>query len=372
MRLTRLQVHNWRNIEAAELHTDAQFVVLFGDNAQGKTNILEAVYYLAALRSFRERQLNRIVRHEQKAASIAGDVESSAGKVALSWKRTLVDSGRVISIDGAETRDLGSWFDWIRAILYCPEDNEIIRGQPEVRRRYIDRAAFTAKPGHLELVRSYRRVIRQKTALLRNGDGFGMEGQLDAWDEQLVSLGSKLAHRRNEIVEELSFPFSECVRLIGQQTDLEEVSLNIRGVGGAGQSADEIRQQLAEKLKASRKDEIRRKQALVGPHRDDLWVGINGKSARAFASQGQARTLVLALKLAEIRAAQERGETPVFLLDDLTSELDRGRMGRLIDLLGTFNNQVWITTTDPQHLARISRGSTQLIQVRKGQVYSDI
>jgi DNA replication and repair protein RecF len=367
VRLVTLEAVDWRNLRQARLEAFTRFVVLHGDNAQGKTNLLEAVGMLATLRSFREARTARLIRQgsgvgrQPGEAVLRAEVRGMGGTRQLEWRRK--GEKRSLSLDQAPVRRLRDWFAVLRAVIFSPDHARIIRGEPAERRSFLDRAAFTADPSHLELVRDYQRVLSQKGALLRGGRVDPIE--LATWNQRLVELGARLTLRRLRVVEELRAHVVELHRAIGGGR--APVELVLRGVGV--EDPDRLPLHLERALASAGGEERRRGLALVGPHKDDLDIRVEGRLARSFASQGQVRSLVLALKLAEIRAAADRGdEPPLFLLDDLTSELDRGRMARLVELLGSFDNQVWITTTEPGWLGPLPTGETTRWQVVEGSV----
>jgi DNA replication and repair protein RecF len=367
VRLSTLAVADWRNLAQARLEGLERFVVLHGDNGQGKTNLLEAVHVLATLKSFRERRPGNLIRHGADEARIVGQVEGSSGTRRLDWRVSKASRHvvRELKLDGHAPEGLQAWFHQIRAILYCPDHNSIVRGEPDLRRKMVDRAAFTARPGHLDVVRAYQRVVDQKAALLRAGRSVA---ELEVWDEQLAELGARLAVRRVELVDEVRAPFQAMVQAISGGGPHEEVDLAIKGIGFDAHDEAEVAERIRARIHELRSEEVRRGRVLTGPHRDDLDIFIDGRSARNFASQGQARTLVLSLKLAELVAARARGQAPLFLLDDLTSELDAGRMGRLVDVLADQESQVWITTTDPVHLGPLPTGELSTFKVCEGRV----
>ena len=373
MRLVRLEVADWRNLPSATLDTDARFVVLHGDNAQGKTNLLEAVWTLATLRSFRESKLKRLVRHGCDAVRVDGTVVSELGRRRLRWARSHKPSPtRTLQLDGQNVRQLRDWFAVLRAVLFCPEHGAIIRGGPVERRSFVDRAAFTTRPSHLDVVRQYTRVLRHKAALLRSSGA--PQASVEAWNAQLAVWGGQLAARRSTALADLAGPFVEAHRAIAG-AHAGTASLRMRGVGKAGPGerleASRVTEQLHEKLSAALDEERRQGRCLVGPHRDDLMVELDGHPARNFASQGQARSLVLSLKLAELGAARALGLSPLFLLDDLTSELDQSRMHRLMEVLADLDNQVWVTTTDPRWLGPLPGGDVAALRVAGGAVQTD-
>ena len=362
MRLVELAAADWRNVAAARLDTDARFVVLHGDNAQGKTNLLEAVWTLANLKSFRETRQRRLIRDGADTARVQGRVVGLAGRRTLLWSRTRAGA-RGLKLDERPVSDLSEWFAVLRAILFCPEHSAIVRGEPAERRNFVDRAAFTARPDHLEVVRQYRRVVQHKAAVLRSPVVDPV--LLATHSDQLAALGAVLIERRRAILAELAGPTQALHKAIAGTDD---VSLRLRSVAGEAPDRAAVEAALREAMARAEPDERRRGLVLVGPHRDDLDLRINGREARRFASQGQVRSLVLALKLAELEAARVRGEAPLFLLDDLTSELDQRRMARLIELLSDLDNQVWVTTTDPGWLGPLPADRTRLVRVAGGAV----
>ncbi len=353
MRLTSLEVQGFRNATRTTLETPAPLVVLFGDNAQGKTNLLEAVGVLATLRSFREPRSSRWLQTGATASRITGRLDGPIGRQTLRWS---VEGGvRQLTIDDKTVADVALWFGAVRAIVVAPEHTRLVRGEPLERRQFLDRAVFTARPGFLDVARAYRKVVEQKGALLRSGRATDRE--LDAWDDEMVSLGAQVVRARAALLDEIEAPFAAVhARIAGSS----EVHVRMRGVGASVDVEPTFRRLLAEQ----RSEERRRGLVLVGPHRDDLDIELEGRSARRFASQGQARTLVLALKLGELAAASARGERPLFLVDDLSSELDRGRLARVSEVLLETPGQVWVTATEERTIVaedsvryRISAGS---------------
>ena len=255
------------------------------------------------------------------------------------------------SVDGKPPRQLSRYFEGIRAVLFRPEDTEIVREGPDIRRKFVDRAAFTASATFLELAMAFKRLLSQKAALLRQPPVDPVS--LEVFDEQLARAGARMVERRLRIVEELKEPF---VELHGRISGHGDARLSYR----TQLDVQDLEASYAQLLADARQDEIRRGMNLVGPQRDDLVLQLDGRPARAYASQGQTRSLVLALKLAELLAARKRGARPLFLLDDLSSELDRFRTGRLVELLEELELQVLVTTTDPSVLD----GASELLRYR--------
>ena len=367
MRLTELSLQGWRNLKPATISCDAPLIVIYGNNGQGKSNILEAVHVLGTLKSFREPRARRWVNHDESHARISGKVESNFGIRTLQWK--WLNGHRQLKMDDKSVHELSQWFEVLQAVAFCPEDGKIVRGEPEQRRRFMDRAAFNAFPNHLNTVTEFRRLLGHKRALLQQR--FVDPMQLDAFDDALSVAGACVIARRVAAVESLKAAFNtqhNAIAGAGQVNLKVQVHQSIKD-----ETAEEsiIAAQLRLAMSEKRQDEIDKKQVLVGPHRDDLIIHIDEQLARNFASQGQARSLVLGLKLAQLWYAHEQGSIPIFLLDDLTSELDQGRRERLVELLIHLKGQVWVTTTDPKYLGNLAQIDHLKLRVDSGEIFPE-
>lgn len=362
MKLLRLAAQDFRNLEPFDLHLGgSRFVVFHGPNAQGKTNALEAVYLLATLKPLRGRRVRELIRWGADGCSVAATVEAAG--VVRPYRLDLTPEGRTATLDGKRVSDLGDWFSGIRAIAFTPQDGRIVAGEPAWRRAWLDRAAFTATPAHLEVVRFYKRCLEQKSAALKSLRPDPV--LLDTLDDQIARAGADLAQRRVELLRELQPHVRDLHRAIaGADTPVElRYRTDARGEGVADR-AQALRQKMAE----LRSSELQRRMALVGPQTDDVAVVLDGRSARTFGSRGQVRSLVLSLKLAELVAARERGDVPLFLLDDVSSELDRGRTRHLVGVLQELGAQVLVTTTDPEHMDTLPAGETLMVAVEEGRL----
>jgi DNA replication and repair protein RecF len=345
LKLRRLAAQSFRNLAPLDLDTSAPFVVLHGPNAQGKTNALEAVHVLATLKALRGRRVRELVRFGDTSASVAGDVEHDG--LTRQLRVDVGADGRKASLDGKPVHDLQEYFAWVRAIAFVPQDGEIVTGEPQRRRSWLDRAVFTATPAHLDRVRSVRRLLDQKAAALR---GKTEPLVLDVLDERIAVEGGELVERRARLLAELRPHVEELhAQLAG---GLGPLKLELASQA-AGDSVAERVAALRERLAAARVRERERGTTLVGPQLDDVRILLEGRPAREFASRGQVRSVVLALKLAEMVAARARGLVPLFLLDDASTELDETRTAELVRLLGALGAQVLVTTTDPGPLTRI-------------------
>ena len=359
MRIEELEIHQFRNIERAKLESDSQFVVLQGINGAGKTSILEAVYVLSTLRSFRESSPDNLIRWDHPSSRITASMRTDLGKQRLVWGIHRGQRGRLLQLDGKNINRLGTWFGRIRSILFCPEHIHIVRGSAEIRRQFLDRARFTAHPEYLKLVQQYQRILKQKRELLKQDTVLAEE--LRPWNEQLIDTGTTITIQRQLILEELAEPFQLMHQYLSGK---ERVELKLKGIGGTDR--ENIRARLEELVFRAWDSEVKRKQVLVGPHLDDLVILMEGRPARKFASQGQTRSIVIALKMAELEAARNRGDRPIFLLDDLSSELDQARTQRLVQMLSERDSQVWISSTSSNQLGRLPESRVSKYEVDSG------
>ncbi len=338
MRLLRVQAQSFRNLGAEVLDVDAPFVAFCGPNGQGKTNWLEAIAALSTLRSFRTNKNAELLRFGAQEAMVEGLVDSDGmtRRYRVAWKdgeRSLRREDRVVDAVG--------WLRSFRAAWFVPGDVAPVRGEPALRRAMLDRAALTLEPSYLSLAQQLRRCLEHKAALLRPGNADGPT--LDAVDGQLAGLSVRVIARRTETVAQMAPHFRSFYEAFG---GAEDAAVRYRPfvTGDA--------EQLVQRMLAARPQERDLRRSLVGPHRDDLEFQLQGRPARAFASQGQARSLVLAWKLAELACARTSDETPLFLVDDLGSELDPDRTARLVRVVSELGAQVFVTTTDARFLPK--------------------
>lgn len=355
MRLDRLSGTGFRNLAPFEIPLDPSLTVLHGANAQGKTNTLEAIWVLAALKPLRTHRVSELVHWDADAIELGGTTVHDG--ITVIRRLRMANGTRQLHLDGKRCAELSEWFSGLRAIAFQPSDTAIVREGPEHRRRWVDRAAFTARPSHLDLVRNHQRVLANKGATLRADRVDGT--LLDTLDEQLATLGGRLAHRRAELLDELVDFVVQTVRdLAGSEV---AVGLRHRTVA-VGDDVQARSMALHDALVQARSTERRRKRTLTGVQLDEIVITLEGRPARRFASQGQVRTLILSMKLAELLAAKRRGLVPLFLLDDLSSELDAGRTRRLIDRVADLGAQVVATTTDPEPL--VGSGGRRPLRIR--------
>ena len=354
MRVLALEVAAFRNLQPAVIEPHPRFNVLAGDNGQGKTNILEAIYLLGTLRSFRAARTEEMVQFGSERASARARVEKLGVERLL--EVTLGRGHKQARVDGKGAR-ASDYFGGFNVVLFAPEDLRLPRGAPSGRRRFVDRAVWNAHPAYLNEVQTYERVLKSRNALLRdNGplgprpkagaaSGASFNDLLEVYDEQLARAAVPIVSRRRALVEELR-PLTQHAFARVTQTGLAlqmeyQTALDISNINDS----------MRERLNNDKRKDRARGATSSGPHVDDLELALDGKPARLYASQGQLRAIVLALKIAEIEFLRIKlGDAPVLLLDDVSSELDPTRNAQLFDFLRSVPCQAFITTTHRSHV----------------------
>jgi DNA replication and repair protein RecF len=368
MNVTSLSLRNYRNYEQVDLNTDHRVNVFLGQNAQGKTNLLEAIYMIALTKSHRTSKDKELIRWNEDRAQIAASVERKYGDCRLQLE--LSAGGKKARINGLEQRKLSDYVGTLNVVLFAPEDLEIVKGSPGVRRRFLDMEIAQVHPSYLHSLSQYQKVLVQRNNFLKSGDAYksSSEALLSVWNEQLAHYGSKIMLKRQSFITKLqSWAESIHSSITGGAEQLEIGYLPSVDVRDA-QDETVLFERFMVKLSQAKEQELRRGATMVGPHRDDLSFSINGKDAYTFGSQGQQRTTALSLKLAEIELIQEEtGDYPILLLDDVLSELDRHRQTQLIE---TFRSKVqtFITTTGVEGIRLEALDDVKLFYVKEGTV----
>ena len=329
MQIGWIQLREFRNYRTLEYRPSSHLNLLIGPNAQGKTNLLESLGFLLTGRSFRTSRLAEVPHWSAPTSSVAGEVRRAEGS------RTLRRSIRRLDQGGAQAS--GETCEWARVIAFGWQDLEIVHGAPGARRNFIDGFAGRLYPGHLATLVRYRQVLARRNHLLARRES---DERIEPWDEQLATTGSELIARRRKAAAMLQTELGRVFPALA--ADQCKVEIRYRTALGEATEATDL---LAALVRA-RGDERRRGVTLVGPHRDDLAIELDGVDVRAFGSRGQQRLIALALRLAEIVPVTEAvGTTPILLLDDALSELDpRARESVLREIRGA--EQVFLTAPD--------------------------
>lgn len=329
--IERLRILNFRNIHRAELAFEHRITVFHGENAQGKTNVLEAIHFVTNLMSFRTRSLDTLLRHGEEAALVEARVADDWGEALLGVR--IEREGRKATLDGKAPESVAAYLARNPTVFFGPQDLDIARGNQELRRRFVDRAAFFSDPLHLERLRNYARALKQRNAALRRPGT-----DLSPWNEELARVAWEVQRARSRVVAEMTPAIARLHREISGGREEPEIRFQTT----LDPSEDGWKPFL---LLLEEHGEEDRKRGFThhGPHRDRISVRLGGRELKNFASQGQQRTFALSLKLALLARVEERdGSSPAFLLDDPGSELDRRRLGFLGEFLTSWKGQVFI------------------------------
>jgi DNA replication and repair protein RecF len=384
MRLTHLSLHNFRNYVRLELALEPGVTVLQGDNAQGKTNLLESVYYLATSRSPHagaDRELVNWLAGENEPlpyARLVGKMARSESETTIEVTLTLQSNNggrgadryrKQIRINGVARRAM-DLLGQLNAVMFLPEDIALVSGSPSGRRRYLDAMLCQIDPAYCRSLSRYNQVVTQRNALLRNlRESGGDPNQLAFWDDKLVEHGAYMVARRRValiILDELACSIHSDLTGNKERLHIEyQPSVEI----GDREAVDTISATFHAQLQVLRRREIPAGVTLTGPHRDEVRFIIDGVDAGTFGSRGQQRTAALAIKLAEVDLMRwETGEYPVLLLDDVLSELDASRRHFLLDWLATGPQQALLTTTDLQPIPAAFLQGCRLWNVEMGRL----
>ncbi len=356
--LAHLRLRDFRNYARLDADFSPGFQLLLGDNAQGKTNILEAVYLMATLRSFRGVGGAQMVRHGQKGYFVGGQVVGQAEhEIKMYWSVR----ERNLALDGQPVKKLANYLGALRTVIFCTEDLELVKGTARSRRRFLDLLLAQTSPGYLPVLQRYMRTVRARNALLKQRTAD--EASLESFSRELVESGAQIIRARAELVPR----FSPLVRLAYRRIshDAEELRMEYQ---------PSVKQDFALELLQARGRERSCRLTLVGPHRDELQLLLNETSAAQFGSEGQKRTLAIALKMAQAEyLAGRHGSAPVLLIDDVMGELDVKRRSGLLPLLEQArktSGQVFMTCTEenwPRELGQdLFRWEVRAGTVRKG------
>jgi DNA replication and repair protein RecF len=332
--LAHLRLRDFRNYARLDADFAPGFHLLLGDNAQGKTNILEAVYLLATLRSFRGVGGAQMIRHGQRGYFAGGKVIGAGEReIKMFWS----PRERNLSLDGQPVKKLSDYLGAVRAVVFCTEDLQLVKGAARSRRRFLDLLLAQSNPVYLPLLQRYMHAVRARNALLKQRSAD--EAALDSFSGEMVKLGDEIIRLRREMVPK----FSPLARLAYRRisNDAEELRIEYR---------PSVKNDFAVELAQSRARERTFRATLIGPHRDDLQLLLNEKSAAQFGSEGQKRTLAIALKMAQAEfLGGVHGSTPVLLIDDVMGELDVKRRSGFLPLLEQARKtggQVFMTATE--------------------------
>jgi DNA replication and repair protein RecF len=359
-----------RNLRPLQLQPSERFNVFSGDNGQGKTNLLEAIFVVAALRSFRTSKLSDVIAFGAERARLGARVRKD--DLVRVYEVEVAPGARKVALDGKAVRPLARYFGGFNVVVFTPEDLALPRGSPGDRRRFLDRSVFNLRPGYLGTAQDYERVLKTRNTVLRQVgagaiDRRRAEDLLAVYDQQLARFGAQVIAARQEFVGVVRAELAAAFATITRTERRASVRYMVRaaaqpgGEPGGGENgapgglevaaAGVTEDALLVAIRAARAKDLATCATQVGPHRDDLAFELDGREAGAYASQGQLRAIMLAWKTAELAVlARAHGDSPILLLDDVSSELDPQRNAYLFDHLAGLAGQCFITTTHPGHV----------------------
>ena len=376
MYLERIELKYFRNYIEEEIKFDSRKIIILGDNAQGKSNLLEAIQFLSTLKSYRTSKDQDLVYRERTYGQIIAQITRKYIDYKLKVK--IPNKGRKeLEVNQDKILRQIDFLGVVNTVSFSSLDIDLVRGNPEYRRNWIDNLLTQLEPVYAYISKQYNQVLKQRNALLKQLKKRGennaeqlshaTELQLNIWNEKLIDNACRVMRRRARVLDKLE-PLAKFwhQKISNQQEKLQLQYLP--NIQYEKNDIEEIKKQIAIEIENKRQAELALGSTLVGPHRDDINLIINGIAAKNYGSQGQQRTLVLALKLGELQLIEEViGEPPLLLLDDVMAELDLNRQQQLLESLGD-RFQTLITTTHLNHFDTKLLQEAQIFKVEKGKL----
>lgn len=353
MKIKKLEIQNFRNISSLNLEFDPEINVICGENAQGKTNIIEAIWLFSGAKSFRNTKDTEFIKFGEKRAKIYTEFDmlgvQNQAQIIFDDKKTAFLNEKKL----ANTSNLAGKYN---AVVFSPTDLTLVTDGPDKRRRFLDTAIGQIYPNYIEILRNYSRAVMQRNKIIKDYRyDKTISIMLDVFEAEIVDMGNKIISYRKKYIDILNKYVSKIYEGISNGKEIIKISYIFK----SGEILD------IEKLKISREIDMFTSTTSVGPHRDDISFNINNISARSYGSQGQKRSVALSLKLAGAEVIKEiSGEYPICLLDDVMSELDEGRQNYILNHIR--NWQSIITCCDTSNIKNLKEG--KVIKIKDGEV----
>ncbi|MBR4893264.1 MAG: DNA replication/repair protein RecF [Clostridia bacterium] len=342
MILKNLKLKNFRNYKELDIDLFDGINIFYGENAQGKTNILESIYIFSSSKSHRGVKDKELINFNEKESEISITFDSQKREQSAKFN-IYNDKNKVLTINGISRVNQKALFGIFGTVIFSPEDLNLIKGTPEERRRFMDTDISQVRPEYFKILRDYKKVLNLKNNLLKSSEID--TSLLDVYDEKLSKLAAKITICRLRFTERINILSDKALFYISDKRENLNIKYKAGIKGKISLSVKEIEEKYYKEFKKIREEEILKKVTLIGPQRDDLEFYLNETDAKIYASQGQQRSIILSLKLAEFEFMKEvLGENPVLLLDDILSELDIKRQNKLLNFIRS--NQTIITCTD--------------------------
>jgi len=368
MYIKNLKLLHYRNYDELDLIFDNGINVIIGENAQGKTNLMEAIYLLAFTRSYRSSKDKELIQWDQNYAKIEGTIIKRNRQFPLEIQ--LSSKGKKAKLNHLEQRRLSDYIGALNVVMFAPEDLNLVKGNPQVRRRFIDMEIGQIQPVYIYHLGQYQKILKQRNHLLKSLQRKQTDNliMLDVLTEQLIEHACIVIEKRFLFLKLLRRWAIQIHKRISQEREQLEINYQATIDVLETDNKEKISNIYFEKFKQNRHKEIERGTTLYGPHRDDLTFFINQRDVQKYGSQGQQRTTALSLKLAEIELIkQEVGEYPVLLLDDVLSELDQYRQSHLLDTIQG-KVQTFVSTTSVSDIKHETIEKAELFYVKNGAI----
>lgn len=368
MHIKQLDIKNFRNYDSLSVPFENKVNVIIGENAQGKTNLMEAIYVLAMAKSHRSSNDKELIHWDKEYAKIEGWIEKKNNTIPL--ELIITKNGKKAKCNHLEQVRLSQYIGNINVVMFAPEDLNLVKGSPSVRRRFIDMEIGQVSPIYLHDISQYQKVLHQRNQYLRLLQSKKQTDymMLDIYTEQLIELAVKVMAKRIEFIQLLQEWAKSIHMSISRGLENLEIhyktSIDVSEEDGLSKMVNAYQ----EKFITMKEKEVERGVTLLGPHRDDLIFKVNGRDVQIYGSQGQQRTTALSVKLAEIELIKnEMGEFPVLLLDDVLSELDDYRQSHLLSTIQG-KVQTFVTTTSIDGINHETMKNANIYKVSKGQL----
>ncbi|QIB67932.1 DNA replication/repair protein RecF [Aminipila butyrica] len=361
MYITTVELQDFRNYESLNLSFHPKVNLILGNNAQGKTNLIEAVYLSSLGKSFRTANDVEMIQFGKKFFRVKIQAEKKNEDVCV--EMAVSKESKAVKLNGRKIRKISELLENVYIVVFSPEDLKIVKEEPEKRRKFIDRELCQIKPLYFNRLARYKKILLQRNTMLKEQKP--KLSLLEIWDQELCEYGSRIIIERAEFIKKLDRISSEIHRNItnGKEKLHVQYEANVPFM----KSMDEQQALFLEKIKGALEKDLSRRTTSVGPHRDDLKITINGIDIRKYGSQGQQRTAALSLKLAEIMLIREETEENcILLLDDVLSELDEERQNYLINSLSDI--QLFITSAELSEKVRASLPEGKTFYVTEGKI----
>ncbi len=358
MTVNQLEVKNFRNIENTSLDPCEGINIIYGENAQGKTNLLESIWLFTGCRSFRGSKDNEIINFNSTKSNLYMDFTAFDREQSASLE---ISEGRKFFLNGVKMKSSSQIMGEFLCVVFSPVHLSLVKEGPYERRRFLDIAISQLKPKYGVTLSQYNKAVAQRNILLKDVAYHSeLYDTLDIWEDRIAFFGSEIIRQRLGYINKLSLYTDEIYSGLSNEREKLNIAYKQQAIIG-GDNKQELYENLKAQLYASRKNDLITGSTSVGPHRDDLSIKIDGLSARSFGSQGQQRSAALALKLGEAAVIKSfSGEQPVALLDDVMSELDVNRQNYILNHIKDW--QVFITCCDPANVKHLKDGKRFLMK----------